>query len=353
VKPASWIARHKARVLVAAAFVLLVAVAGVILAVGLGRPHTSAAASTSTSTGAVRRVVIPEGASAQKIAAILLEEGIIESPEAFLQAVQAEAAATRLKPGTYELRPGQAYGSIIAKLESGETSPELTLTIPEGLAIGQTAERLDAQGRLDGALYAKLAGRPQDHTVPPVGGSVPKVTTLEGLLFPSTYALTESDGPAELISQQLKTFGDMTAGLLWAHTKDLSITPYQAVIVASLVEKEASIPEERPLVAAVIYNRLAKKMPLGIDATTRYALKKWTGALTKSDLETDSPYNTRSRPGLPPGPIASPGVAALEAALTPAKVDYLYYVLIDKDGHHFFTASYEEFLKAKGQTPAP
>ena len=351
-RPAGWIARHRARVLVAAAFVLLVVVAGVILAASLGRSDRPVAATTS-STGAVRRVVIPEGASAQKMAEILMDQGIIESSKGFLKAVQAQAAATRLKPGTYELNPGQDYGSIIAKLENGQTIPDLTLTIPEGLAIDQTAERLKEQGRLDSALYAKLALMPKDFTVPPVGGSVPKVTTLEGLLFPSTYALAESDGSAELISQQLKTFGEMTAGLQWARAKDLSITPYQAVIVASLVEKEASIPEERPLVAAVIYNRLAKKVPLGIDATTRYALKKWTGALTKSDLETDSPYNTRSTPGLPPGPIASPGVAALEAALAPAKVDYLYYVLIDKEGHHFFTASYQEFLAAKERTPTP
>ena len=351
-RPARWIARHRARVLVAAAFVLLVTVAGVILAAGLGRSDKPVVGTTS-STGPVRRVVIPEGASAQKMAEILQKEGIIESPQRFLEAVLAQVASTRLKPGTYELNSGQDYGSIIAKLESGETSPDLKLTIPEGLAIDQTAERLTEQGRLDGALYAKLARAPKDFTVPPVGGSVPKVTTIEGLLFPSTYALAESDGPAELISQQLKTFSDMTAGLQWARAKDLSVTPYQAVIVASLVEKEARIPEERALVAAVIYNRLAKKMPLGIDATTRYALKKWTGPLTKSDLESDSPYNTRSRPGLPPGPIASPGVAALEAALTPAKVDYLYYVLIDEEGHHLFTASYQEFLEAKERTPTP
>jgi UPF0755 protein len=351
-RPAGWIARHRARVLVAAAFVLLVAAAGVILAVSLGRTEKPTA-STTSSTGAVRKVVIPDGASAQRMAEILQQEGIIKEPGTFLEAVQARAAATSLKPGTYEFSPGQDYGSIIAKLESGETSPDLKLTIPEGLAIDQTAERLEEQGRLDGALYAKLARSPKDFTVPPVGGTVPKITTLEGLLFPSTYELDESAASADLISQQLKTFSDMTEGLPWARTKDLSVTPYQVVIVASLVEKEASVAEERPLVAAVIYNRLAQKMALGIDATTRFGLKKWTGPLTQSDLETDSPYNTRSRKGLPPGPIASPGVAALEAALSPAKVDYLYYVLIDEEGHHFFTASYQEFLKAKERTPTP
>ncbi len=132
----------------------------------------------------------------------------------------------------------------------------------------------------------------------------------------------------------------------------LGLTPYQIVIVASLIEKEASIASERAKVAAVIYNRLKKDMTLGVDATVRYAVDKWTGPLTTEDLEVDSPYNTRIVKGLPPTPIANPGVAALRAALEPAAVDYLYYVLSDTDGHHFFTASYEEFLQAKKNAPA-
>jgi len=123
--------------------------------------------------------------------------------------------------------------------------------------------------------------------------------------------------------------------------------------VASLIEKEVSVPDERPLVAAVIYNRLEKKMTLGVDATVRYALDKWTGELTSEDLEVDSPYNTRVVKGLPPTPISNPGVAALEAALEPAEVDYLYYVLSDTEGNHFFTADYDEFLRAKENQPEP
>jgi UPF0755 protein len=130
------------------------------------------------------------------------------------------------------------------------------------------------------------------------------------------------------------------------------VSAYEIVIIASLIEKEARIADERSKVAAVIYNRLKKDMVLGIDATVRYALDRWTGSLTQKDLEVDSPYNTRVVKGLPPSPICSPGVAALKAALEPADVDYLYYVLSDADGHHFFTNNYDEFLEAKAKAPA-
>ena len=121
--------------------------------------------------------------------------------------------------------------------------------------------------------------------------------------------------------------------------------------MASLIEKEVSVPEERAIVAAVIYNRLKEGMTLGIDATVRYALDKWTGDLTSQDLKVDSPYNTRVKKGLPPTPISNPRVESLEAALKPAEVDYLYYVLEDTEGHHFFTASYDKFLEAKANQP--
>jgi peptidoglycan lytic transglycosylase G len=156
----------------------------------------------------------------------------------------------------------------------------------------------------------------------------------------------KGDLPADLIARQLKAFEQSTVDLPWGNTKALGITAYQAVIVASLIEKEVSVPQERAKVAAVIYNRLHKKMSLGFDSTVRYALKKWTGPLTKSDLAVDSPYNTRKVLGLPPSPIASPGLAALQAALEPAKVDYLYFVLQATTKRLYFTNNYQDFLKA-------
>jgi UPF0755 protein len=196
-----------------------------------------------------------------------------------------------------------------------------------------------------------LAADPDRFLVPSLGGQTPDLATLEGFLFPETYFLSGEQGAEDLIREQLASFERAARSLDWSRAARLGVSPLQVVIIASLIEKEARIPEERALVAAVVYNRLKKDMSLGIDATTRYALKKWTEPLTASDLEIDSPYNTREKKGLPPGPIASPGLAALEAALAPEDVDYLYYVLQDDDGHHFFTASYEEFLQAKEQAP--
>jgi UPF0755 protein len=124
------------------------------------------------------------------------------------------------------------------------------------------------------------------------------------------------------------------------------ITPYQALIVASLVEAEAKVPEDRAKIARVIYNRMAQGMTLGIDATVLYAIGERTDSLTNSQLQTDSPYNTRLKAGLPPTPINSPGQASIEAALNPAEGDWLYYVLTDTEGHHYFTDSYSDFQRA-------
>ncbi|MCZ7662006.1 MAG: endolytic transglycosylase MltG [Thermoleophilia bacterium] len=304
-----------------------------------------------TAPGEVRRVQIPPQLAAQDVAKILEREGIIGSTSGFLLQVRLEGADDSLRPGAYDFRVGQEYGEIIAQLQQGGASSTVKLTIPEGLSVDQTGERLDSGKTIKGSDYLELAAAPARFQLPSVGGEQPDVTDLEGLLFPSTYFLGEDDGAAELIRLQLEAFASKTAALPWANTKNLGVSPYQVVVVASLIEKEARVAEERPRVAAVIYNRMKKKMPLGIDATVRFALKKWTGALTKSDLEVDSPYNTRRYEGLPPGPIASPGLAALKAALEPEKVDFLYYVLIDEAGHHFFTSSYAEFLEAKERAP--
>lgn len=242
---------------------------------------------------------------------------------------------------------------MIAELVKGPPRSTYKLTIPEGLSVDQVAERLRSERRLDADTYLESAEKPESFTLSTLGGKSLEVNSLEGLLFPNTYLLEDDTTTETLVQMQLDTFFDETADLPWASAEALGVTPYQAVIIASMIEKEARVPEERGKVSAVIYNRLKKEMPLGIDATTRYALKKWTEPLTKSDLEVDSPYNTRKVEGLPPGPIASPGLEAMRSALQPAAVDFLYYVLVDAEGHHFFTASYDEFLQAKENAPAP
>jgi UPF0755 protein len=170
-----------------------------------------------------------------------------------------------------------------------------------------------------------------------------KRTSVEGFLFPSLYKFGPADPAQRLIALQIAEFERR-----WA-TVDLSsvsANPYEVLTVASMVEREAAVEDERSLVAAVIYNRLAQKMPLGIDATLRYGLGiPGTRPLTKTQLQSDSPYNTRRFTGLPPTPIGNPGLASIEAAAKPASVDYLYYVRIPDTVRHFFTADYAEFCR--------
>ena len=315
------------------------------------KDRSTVTTTTEVATHETVRVVIDSGMTAAEIGRLLQQQGVIESSSEFVDLVKARGSENGLRPGTYQFDEDAQLVDVVDKLEQGEAAPSLKLTIPEGKAIDQVGALLDEEGTLDGDTYISLCGKPDRFTVPRVGGKAPKVTTLEGLLFPSTYYLYEGDAASDLIKAQLAAFESKTESLPWAKATELGVTPYEIVIIASLIEKECRIADERAKVAAVIYNRLEADMTLGIDATVRYAVGKWTEELTTQDLQVDSPYNTRVVKGLPPTPIANPGVAALEAALEPAEVDYLYYVLTDTEGHHFFTASYEEFLQAKENAP--
>ncbi len=317
-----------------------------------GWQHLATPGTTATTVGGSLVIDVPEGASAEDVAHSLQEAGVISSATTFLVRLKLAGGDAAIQPGRYTFQGGEGFDSIIARLKQGGIIAVQRVVLPEGLAIGQAAKRVAASSTIDAESYESLAREPGQFSVPTIDGRPGRPADLEGFLFPSTYELRESDGARVLIERQLEAFSRKTADLPWANAAKHGVTPYQALIVASLIEKEARVPEERAKVAAVIYNRLERKMSLGIDATVRFALGKWTGSLTKSDLAVDSPYNTRRRKGLPPGPIASPGLAALRAALSPAKTDALYYVLVDRQGHHLFTASYQEFLRAQAKIPA-
>jgi UPF0755 protein len=166
----------------------------------------------------------------------------------------------------------------------------------------------------------------------------------EGFLFPATYDFFKRTPTTKLVHDQLETFRENWAKVNLRYARKKNLTPYDVLIIASIVEKEAQAPRERPVVAAVIYNRLRNRMPLGMDSTIRYALNvPPTESLHESQLQSDNPYNTRIRAGLPPTPIANPGLASIRAAAHPAKVDYLYFVRKPDHVHHFFTSSYRDF----------
>jgi cell division protein YceG involved in septum cleavage len=199
----------------------------------------------------------------------------------------------------------------------------ITVTIPEGYTRAQTAEQVEQEG-LRGS-YEKASVSSKYLNPAKYGGKNAK--DLEGFLFPDTFELVKHAKAADLVQLQLEDFKRRIAGVDMSYARSKNLTTYDVLTIASMIEREAGLASQRKLVAAVIYNRLHEGMPLGIDATTRFATGNYTEPLTESELAVDSPYNTRTHTGLPPGPINSPGLASIEAAAHPAKVDYLFYVV--------------------------
>lgn len=218
----------------------------------------------------------------------------------------------------------------------------ITVTVPEGYTRAQTAELAGDEG-LRGS-YERASVRSPYLDPARYGGK--DAESLEGFLFPDTFELERRAEAATLVQLQLEDFKRRIKGVDMSYARGKNLTIYDVVTIASLVEEEAQLESERPLVAAVIYNRLREGMPLGIDATIRFATGNYTEPLTESELAVDSPYNTRLNAGLPPGPIGSPGLASIEAAARPAKVDYLFYVVEPGScGKHAFSSSEAEFQR--------
>jgi UPF0755 protein len=232
------------------------------------------------------------------------------------------------------------------------------IVFPEGFTREQMAARVTAVSQIAKRERGKLvrvkaktylAATANRRRQPGFG---PKAYPLEGFLFPATYDFTARETSPQLVAAQLKAFRANWAKLNLAYARSKNLTPYDVLTIASLIEKETPAPEERQLVSAVIYNRLHTRMNLGIDATTRYGLHvPPTESLTQSELESDNPYNTRNPniTGLTPTPIANPGLASLQAAAHPAKVNYIYFVAKPDKKHHFFTASFDAFERYKAE----
>jgi UPF0755 protein len=288
-------------------------------------------------------VSIPEGASLAMVAQILEQKHVVPRARAFQLRAQGDGYSAEIKPGTYRLRVNEPYDQLIATLVSGQASA-VRVTIPEGLTLAQTAAL--AQSKVHGfsaKTYLDLTQRHPIHVA--ITGYKPG-RTLEGLLFPSTYFVQPSISPRQFIAKQLAAFSAAFANIDMTRARKKNLTPYDVTIIASMIEREAEVASERPLISAVIWNRLHLHMLLQIDATVEYALGKHKDVLSFSDLKIKSPYNTYLHAGLPPTPIANPGLASLVAAANPAAVGYLYYVARgDGTGRHYFSSTYSQFLK--------
>jgi len=336
--------RHPVRTTLIVLVALVVAAALAALYVFFLRPN-----SPSLPQGKEVNFVVAPGATSAHIAADLKQAGLIDSVTVFRFRLARSGSAPYLKAGTHQLTAGYNYDRLILILTQTPSVTAIKVVIPEGSNIDRIAAILQDQIGLSAttfSAYAKSAASDFKQQYPYLESAYNG--SLEGYLFPDTYQFNKGSTPQDICAEMLGRFDQVWATLQASDRSNYSTA--QLVTVASLVEKEASVPSERPLVASVIYNRLGQSMRLQLCSTVQMLLpdpSKNKLRLTDADLATPSPYNTYLHAGLPPGPITNPGKAALQAAINPAKTSYLYFVLTGKDGSQTFASTSEEFAAAK------
>jgi UPF0755 protein len=318
--------RRLVAVMIALALVLVAgAIAMWYYVVGLDRSHPADAV----------HVIVPQGAALSDIASLLEDRGVITNALAFRVLARVEHSDAEVRAGEYAFAPHATQREILEQLLTGGAQVASWVTIPEGFTDAQIAARLAENGIGKAPAYERAF---RDGSVSVDGA---RVHDLEGYLFPSTYLVPLAATPDQVIHQLTGQFFDELPSDAARRAKALSVTVPQAIVVASLVEREAKIDPDRPMIAGVIYNRLRLRMPLQVDATIEYALPQHKSELSLADLKIDSPYNTYLHAGLPPTPIANPGLPSIEAALSPAKTSALYYVYCG-NGHHVFANTLAE-----------
>jgi UPF0755 protein len=288
--------------------------------------------------GSEQFVEIPPGAGSRAIGDRLVAAGIVRDAATYRAALWMSGQGRHLKAGEYRFDRAMTPFEAIDKIARGDVFV-ISLTFPEGLTIAEMAKLFESHGLGPARAFVTAAGDPE-----PIRALDPAARDLEGYLFPDTYALPRHTTAAQLMRLAVTRFEHLFTADLRQDAGARHLTVRQAVTLASIVEKEASRPDERPQIAGVYMNRLRLGMPLQCDPTVIYALQragKYTGNLRRDDLGFDSPYNTYRYPGLPPGPIASPGRASLEAAVHPAANEYLYFVSRN-DGSHEFARTLDE-----------
>ena len=316
---------------------LLLAVVGVIAAYAVQR-YARLSEPFKGYAGAEQFVDVPSGTGPQAIGRLLVEQGVVSDALTWRVALWQSGEASRLKAGEYRFDHGMTVREVVRKLAHGEVYLR-SVTFPEGLTIRQMARLYEGAGLGPASTFLEAAKE-----VDLVALLDPAANDLEGYLFPDTYALPRRATAADLIHKMVARFEKVFSPARREAALAAGLSPREAVILASIVEKETARSDERPLVAAVYQNRLRAGMGLQCDPTVIYALDRvgrYTGNLTHADLSFDSPYNTYRYAGLPPGPIASPGRASLDAAVRPAPVDYMYFVSRN-DGSHAFASTLDE-----------
>jgi UPF0755 protein len=283
-------------------------------------------------------VTIPRGSSLSQIADILERRGVVEDAGFFQLRARLAGHSGDLRPGSYELRKDMSFAAALDALQEGVPPNVVQVAIPEGLSRREI--RPLTKGLRGNYVHASRRSRELD----PTDYKAPRGASLEGFLFPATYELKKGRPVKQLVNEQVAHFKRNFDKVDLRYAKRKNLTPYDVLIIASLIDREAMVAKERPLIASVIYNRLHEGIPLGIDATVRFVTHNWKRPLRQSELANPSPYNTRVHAGLPPGPIGNPGLASIRAAAHPAKTKYLFYVVkVDSCGEHKFAKTDAEF----------
>lgn len=308
----------------------------------LNAPHTHAKAS--------QFITIPKGSTPNEIIGKLTSEGILNGSMPLSIYLRTLGDASKLKAGEYQFSSPITPLQVLKELEKGEERTT-KITIPEGFTRFDIAKRINEKFPSNPPVEDKvLVSYMNDTSL--IQDIAPTAKNLEGYMYPTTYTFPKDTTPKEIITAMVGQFKKFWKPEWSEKAKSLGRTPQEIVTIASLIETESKYEDERPIVASVIYNRLAKNMALGIDQTAVYIAKmenRWDGTIHKSDLESTSPYNTRKYAGIPPGPISSVTESSILAALNPAQTNYIFYVLnVEKnDGSHNFYASAAEFEKGK------
>jgi UPF0755 protein len=344
-EPSPWARFAKLATTIAIIVVAVIAVVGG--ASYLGRTIGDSIASDDTAGGPSNvtpgiavTVEIPPGSTARDIGAILAGQGVVRSSLEFESAVRETDSASSLKAGVYEFETLMDPSEVVAMIVVGPVAEIYRLTVIEGLRVPEILQALtDASGRAYESFESALLDGEVSSSLLPDTDEV-TLESWEGLLFPDTYEFRRSSTPAEILQRMATTMEQHVASVDWSALTDLGLTEYDGIVLASLIESEALLEEERPIISSVIHNRLEMGMKLDIDATVLYALD--TRDVTRFDNTIDSPYNTYLVAGLPPTPIAAPRLTSLQAAANPDDTPYLFYVLSDLEGHHAFAETLEE-----------
>jgi UPF0755 protein len=293
-------------------------------------------------TNLTKTVFIKKGSHLKRVSEVLEQEGIIRSRHFFVLLTAILGKKTKIRAGEYDLHTRMLPLEVLDSLVKGQSKQHL-VTIPEGYTLSQIAQLFEDSNLVEKREFLQKASSPAFITA--LGLSESAGTTLEGFLFPDTYHVLREMEPEELIRMMVHRFKKVFGPDLSHRASELGMSEKEAVILASIIEKETSLPEEKPLISAVFHNRLKRNIPLQSDPTVIYGIKNFDGNLTKEHLLRKTPYNTYLIAGLPPTPICNPGKESLLAALYPAPVSYLYFVSRN-DGSHYFSSEIEEHNRA-------